>query len=395
MNDKLNIDSLKGQKILNKYLVEEIIGSGGYATVLRCYEILSERRVAIKRILIDKTSPFKIEDCINEVKNLAKFENSLNIIRLYSYEQKEEIFYIITEYARDGNLRDLLKAKGKIDIKTSLDLIMQLLNGLKGIHGKNIIHGDIKPKNILISEGIVKISDFGISTDIERIKPRVFVGSNPYMAPEYSAGEKISFNSDIYSVGVILYELLTGELPKKTDSGLYLSNIYSEKLKSIIEISLKENSSLRYENAEEMLNDLKKVIDSQKDEVKDDNNIYEIIDNEATPKDSGKIKKWISREEEKETPKVIEKKEFFKEESEIPLIFKKEKPLKKNNLKLLNNLLYLFIILSIIFIAYKYGGKEISAVKDFIVKGYKASTTSPEGKDFLKTIKNDVEKISK
>ena len=209
-----------GQRI-GDYEVVARLGAGGLGVVYEVQHLISERREAMKILLPDQSgTPEMVERFRREVQTLATL-NHVNIAQLHTAFYHENQLAMIMELIHGETLRDL-RARTAITLPQALDYIAQTLNALAYAHRLGVVHRDIKPSNIMITDGgFVKLLDFGIAitghgTDLTRAG--YLLGSLNYMSPEQVGGSKATSRSDIYSVGVTLYELLTGELPIKGEN---------------------------------------------------------------------------------------------------------------------------------------------------------------------------------
>ncbi|RME00435.1 MAG: serine/threonine protein kinase, partial [Deltaproteobacteria bacterium] len=204
---------------------------------------------------------------INEINQMAKLYRCPNILQFILAERHGDTFYIVTEYAEGGNLRELLREKKQLPLPQALDITEQILKGLKAAHDQRIMHRDIKPENILISGDLMKISDFGVAKAVESTAASMLthIGTPAYMAPEQFSGKGYGFNADLYSVGIILYEMLTGEKPKATfrermrGNSLEVPSHYPKVLRTFLLKSTRFDPKRRYQNADEMLSALLEV----------------------------------------------------------------------------------------------------------------------------------------
>ncbi len=219
------MDKYKGfiGKILDgRYKILDLVGVGGMAVVLKAEDLVMDRVVAIK-ILNDQYNGDEQAEIrfINESKAVAMLSNK-NIVGVYDVAIFPDIKYIVMEYLDGITLREYMDNKKLLPWKEACVYVLQILRALEHAHGKDVVHRDIKPQNIiLLKNGEVKVTDFGIAktpdmTDIPVTDKAI--GTVYYISPEQASGKETSFASDIYSVGVVLYELVTGELPFTADS---------------------------------------------------------------------------------------------------------------------------------------------------------------------------------
>jgi serine/threonine-protein kinase len=210
-------------KILGNYRVLKKIGEGGMGAVYLARDVGLEREVAVKVISPELArnpglmARFRVEAIAQ-----ARLNHS-NIVTIHSFEQQKDIYYIVMEYVEGKTLKEMIKEKGNIPVKQALTIFSGLLGGIAYAHRKGVLHRDIKPANIFITpDETVKIGDFGIAK-VSGIDGLTRVGSTIgtplYSSPEQIRGEKMGPGTDIYSLGVTLYEMLTGVQPFKTGSG--------------------------------------------------------------------------------------------------------------------------------------------------------------------------------
>lgn len=207
-----------GSLLDERYRITSRIGHGGMSEVYEATDIISRSTVAIKMIR---------EDVMKNPVNLKRFENEAtiaaslshdNIVRIYNHGTINDRPYIVNEYIRGQNLKDVLDFRSRLDINEALSIMIQLTSALAYAHQHNIVHRDVKPQNIfLLPDGNVKLGDFGIAeTDsfkLENNNQNDIVGSVHYLAPEISTGKPATPASDIYAAGVTFFELITGRVP--------------------------------------------------------------------------------------------------------------------------------------------------------------------------------------
>ncbi len=220
-------------KSIGPYLIKEKIGEGGMGIVYKGIHTQIEQVVAIKVLYPQyaKDEAFR-ERFKREAKIQAKLHHP-NVVNILNYlEDQEGNMYLVMEYVGGGSLEDRMKT-GRLSLSESVSIIVQVLNALSYMHTNGIIHRDIKPSNIMFADSLVKVSDFGIAKPLEEkgfTKTGTLVGTVWYMALEIIKGEKPSPASDLYAVGVILYQLLTGRSPffGKTDFEIMKSHLENE-----------------------------------------------------------------------------------------------------------------------------------------------------------------------
>jgi len=199
----------KNQQI-GKYRILDTIGTGGFGAVYLAEDSLIGKRVAVK---VPHKQGENVEKLLQEPRLLAAL-NHPNIVSVITAERTNDVFYIVMEYVEGESLERYLRRNKPLDVATTLTWLTQIADAMAYAHGKNIIHRDIRPANVLLSrEGQVKLADLGTSRYLlDHPHASTRIGSPPYMAPEHFQG-KATFQSDIYSFGIMAYECLTGNLP--------------------------------------------------------------------------------------------------------------------------------------------------------------------------------------
>ncbi len=269
------MDKYTGKRLDGRYEIHEVIGVGGMAVVYRAYDTIDDRTVAVK-ILKDEFSQNAefLRRFRNESKAIAILSHP-NIVKVYDVSIGDRIQYIVEEYIDGITLKEYLDQQKQIKWKEALHFIVQILRALEHAHGKGIVHRDIKPQNImLLQDGTIKVTDFGIarfSHNETRTMTDKAIGSVHYIAPEQARGDYTDEKTDIYSVGVMLYEMLTGRLPFEADNAVSvaimqlqtdpkpLRDIDSTIPEGLEEITLKamqKDPKQRYQSAAEMLRDI-------------------------------------------------------------------------------------------------------------------------------------------
>lgn len=267
-----------GQKIQN-YNVEELLGEGGMGTVYRATDTLLQRSVAVKILhphLVRDTTFF--ERFRNEAILSAKLNHS-NVAVLYNFLRDRNDNFMVMEFVDGMTLEKLLKQNGGLPLESVLKIMMQTLDGLHHAHEKGILHRDIKPANLMLTrEGIVKLMDFGIARMVgsQRLtRADRIVGTLEYMAPELLDGSEPSVQSDLYAIGVLMYELLSGKMPfeASTDSTLItqiltkkpiplrsrISNL-PKKVEEILDTLLQKKPEKRYDSAADLRHLLSTIV---------------------------------------------------------------------------------------------------------------------------------------
>lgn len=219
-------EQLVGKVIDDRYEILQVKGIGGMAVVLKAKDKLKNRTVAIK-MLNEKNSndTAAVRRFVNESRAIALLSND-HIVDIYDVAFTGKSKYIVMEYIDGITLREYMKRNAPLSLDTALDFTMQILSALQHAHEKGVVHRDIKPQNIMVqTNGKLKVTDFGIA-EIRDSKPQnsgVAMGTVYYISPEQASGKTTTFSSDIYSVGIMLYEMTTGRLPFEGDTPLSIA----------------------------------------------------------------------------------------------------------------------------------------------------------------------------
>jgi eukaryotic-like serine/threonine-protein kinase len=207
-----------GDLIADRYELEELVGTGGMSSVFRARDLQLERRVAIK-ILHERyiDDPEYVERFRREARAVARLSHP-NIVTVIDRGEDEGRQYIVFEHVDGENLKELVVRTGRLPVRRAVELALAVADGLAFAHGHGLVHRDVKPQNVLLSrEGDVKVTDFGIarSLDVEHgvTQTGTVLGTGEYLAPEQASGKPVSPATDVYSLGVVLWELLVGDVP--------------------------------------------------------------------------------------------------------------------------------------------------------------------------------------
>ena len=273
---------LEAGKTLNgRYKIQSLIGTGGMAAVYLAKDLILDRLVAIKVLRLDFRQN---DDAMRRFRREALSATQLihpNIVGVYDVGQSQEMNYIVMEYVEGTDLKDYVRQRGALHPIEAVRIMMQIVSAIAAAHQNRIIHRDIKPQNILIDkEGNVKITDFGIAvalSDTSLTQTNTLLGSVHYLSPEQARGGMATIQTDIYALGIVLYELLTGKVPFDGESAVSIAlKHFQEPLPSIVNPIAMVPQSLenivlkatakdpinRYKNCYEMFEDLKTCLDS-------------------------------------------------------------------------------------------------------------------------------------
>ena len=333
----------KGQKINDRYEIIKTIGEGGMANVYLAEDTILERKVAIKVLRGDLSNDEKF---IRRFKREALSVSNLshpNIVEVYDVGEEDGNYYIVMEYIEGKTLKQLLQKRGALTLTEVIDIMSQLTDGLAHAHEAYIIHRDIKPQNIMIEDnGRIKITDFGIAMALnstQLTQTNSVMGSVHYLPPEQANGKGSTVKSDIYSLGILMYELLTGSVPFKGDTAVEIALKHmKEKIpsvrkqnptipQSVENIILKataKNPKNRYDSVREMYNDLQTALERDNEKRL----VYEYPENDLEetkviapiPKEPKKpvVDKPLDKEETTETDDSILKEKD--EKNKLPII---------------------------------------------------------------------------
>ena len=269
------MDNYTGKRIDGRYEIQEVIGVGGMAVVYKAYDSIDDRIVAIK---ILKDEYLANEEFRRRFKNESKAIAVLshpNIVKVLNVNYGDKLQYIVMEYVEGITLKEYIEQQGRLGIKETVHFTMQILRALQHAHDKGIVHRDIKPQNImLLSNGNIKVTDFGIArfsySDTKTMTDSA-IGSVHYISPEQARGDATDDRADIYSVGVVMYEMLTGQLPFQSDNSVSvaimqlqidpvkpreINSSIPEGLEQITMRAMQKNPKDRYQSAAEMILDL-------------------------------------------------------------------------------------------------------------------------------------------
>ena len=267
--------NLVGKVIGNRYEILEKIGEGGMATVYKARCNILKRYVAVKVLRDEFTTDEEFIKRFNTEAQAAASLTHPNIVSIYDVGHEDNIYYIVMELVQGKTLKEIINEDGVLPWKWSVNIAIQVASALETAHRNNIVHRDIKPHNIIITEdGIAKVTDFGIAKAVSNSTITAFgttIGSVHYFSPEHARGGYTDAKSDIYSLGVVMYEMLTGRVPFDADTPVSIALKHMQEkpiepiklnpsipfaVNKIIMKAMEKEISLRYQSATEMLKDL-------------------------------------------------------------------------------------------------------------------------------------------
>ena len=278
---------VKGQKINDRYEIIRIIGEGGMANVYLAEDTILNRKVAVKVLRGDLSNDEKFVRRFQREALSASSLNHPNIVEIYDVGEDDGNFYIVMEYVDGKNLKQLIKRRTRLSLPEVIDIMKQLTDGIAHAHDSFIIHRDIKPQNMLILDnGLVKITDFGIAVALnstQLTQTNSVMGSVHYLPPEQAAGKGATVKSDIYSLGIMMYELVTGKLPFKGENAVEIAlkqmkeeipsvrsfdETIPQSIENIILKACAKNPKNRYNSVRDMYYDLCSCLNDENKEVK-------------------------------------------------------------------------------------------------------------------------------
>ena len=389
----------KGQKINDRYEIIKTLGEGGMANVYLAKDVILDRNVAIKILRGDLAGDEKFVRRFQREALSASSLSHPNIVEMYDVGEDNGTYYIVMEYVPGMTLKQLIKKRGSLSLSEAIDIMLQITDGITDAHDSYIIHRDLKPQNILVKEnGEIKITDFGIAMALnstQLTQTNSVMGSVHYLPPEQASGKGATLQSDIYSIGILMYELLTGKLPFQGENAVEIAlkhmkndipsvrsmnDSIPQSVENIILRATAKNPKNRYETAKEMHDDLLTCLNEDRLNEKK----YEFTYPEHA--DDSEKKQAIIENGQIEEPKKIEVKEDDSFEGEQT----------KNTWIWILSAIFIFIvlILVVIFIIYP----KITQVPDVVIPNVAGMTVQKAEETLRKkgfTISNeDPEKIS-
>ena len=311
----------RGQKINDRYQIIRSIGEGGMANVYLAHDTILDRDVAVKILRGDLADDEKFVRRFQREAIAASSLSHPNIVEMYDVGEDNGKYYIVMEYVEGKTLKSLIKKRGALTLPEVIDIMQQLTSAISCAHDSNIIHRDIKPQNVLIKEdGIVKITDFGIAMALnsnELTQTNSVMGSVHYLPPEQANGKGATLKSDIYSLGIVMFELLTGKLPFRGENAVEIAikqmknqipsvcsmneNI-PQSVENIILKACAKNPKNRYNTVKDMYADIETCLDE--DRVDEKRYVYPYSETEEL--ENTKEVKTIKEVEKQETTELDE-----------------------------------------------------------------------------------------
>lgn len=271
--------NLIGRTIANRYEILGKTGVGGMATVYTAKDLVLNRHVAVKVLKEEFTTDEEFVKRFNTEALAAASLSHANIVSIYDVGNEDNIYYIVMELVRGKTLKQIITENGPISWKWATNIAIQIASALEVAHKNNIVHRDIKPHNIIITEdGVAKVTDFGIAKAVSNSTITAFgttIGSVHYFSPEQAKGGYTDAKSDIYSLGVVMYEMLTGQVPFDADTSVSVALMHMQEkpvppieinkniptaLNDIILKAMQKEPMARYQTAAEMISDLRRAL---------------------------------------------------------------------------------------------------------------------------------------
>ena len=270
---------LVGKYIGGRYAILEKVGNGGMATVYKAKDNVLNRFVAVKVLKDEYTTDSEFIRRFNAEAQAAAGLTHSNIVSVYDVGHEDNVYYIVMELIQGKTLKQIINQDGSLPWKWSVNIAIQIAAALEAAHKNNIVHRDIKPHNIIITEdGVAKVTDFGIAKAVSNSTITAFgttIGSVHYFSPEHAKGGFTDAKSDLYSLGIVMYEMLTGKVPFDADTPVSIALKHMQEIpkepkevnpsipfavNQIIMKALQKNPEERYQNATAMIKDLTKAL---------------------------------------------------------------------------------------------------------------------------------------
>ena len=325
---------VKGSKINDRYQIIKTLGEGGMANVYLAHDTILDRNVAVKVLRGDLANDEKFVRRFQREALSASSLSHPNIVEMYDVGEDDGQYYIVMEYVDGMTLKQVLKKRGHLSVTEVVDIMLQVTDGMAHAHDAYIIHRDIKPQNIMIlSNGMIKITDFGVATALnstQLTQTNSVMGTVHYLPPEQANGKGSTIRSDIYSMGIMMYELLTGLVPYKGDNAVEIAlkhlkeplpsvrkfnSSIPQSIENVIIKATAKNPKNRYTDARAMHEDLKTALDESRQSEKRYVYPYPENDLEETKvldKELGNLKK--EEPTKKKKTKASEEDDFLEED---------------------------------------------------------------------------------
>lgn len=308
-----NFEKYVGQIFDNRYKMIRIVGVGGMAVVFEAHDLLMKRTVAVKMLKDDISSDTQsVKRFINESKAVAMLSHP-NIVNIFDVSVKDNLKYIVMEYIEGITLKNYMTRRGTLSFRETVSYSEQILRALEHAHSKGIVHRDIKPQNImLLKNGLIKVTDFGIAklpnSETLTMTDKT-IGTVHYISPEQASGRETNQSSDLYSLGVLMYEMSTGRLPFNAESPISVALMHVNKeperprsinpeiprgLEQIILTAMEKKTELRYQSASQMLKQITKLKENPS-----------IVFKKSTDKNESQIKK-VPQKKQKPKKETVE-----------------------------------------------------------------------------------------
>ncbi|SFJ43411.1 protein kinase domain-containing protein [Thermoflavimicrobium dichotomicum] len=270
---------MEGQKLGGRYRIIELLGIGGMGKVYKAMDEVLDRYVAVKVMDPDRTKDdVFVRRFMREAKVMAKVTHP-HVANIYDVGEEDDIYYLVMELIQGPTLKQVLREKGIFSLSEAREIMLQILSGMEAVHKHEVIHRDLKPQNIMLHvNGRWKVTDFGVShlltSETRLTQQGMLVGTIQYLSPEQAKGEAVHFSSDIYSLGVMLYEMVTGQTPFQAEENIaillkhiqepapdpkQINPALTDEWCQVINKALEKEPAKRYQSIEEMRKALEKL----------------------------------------------------------------------------------------------------------------------------------------